>query len=401
MPAPAFDPVAATEALLASVPPDAAARSDAYFEGGYWLLLWSALWSIAAAWLLLHFGVAARLRALAERVTRRPNVVALLFGALAIVALTFLELPWTIYEGFVREHAYGLATQNFHEWLVEQGIALGVNVLMLAPALAALYALIRRASRAWWAWGGALAVCFFAFSVLIAPVYVEPLFNEYKPLAEGPLRDEILALARANGVPSDDVFVVDASRQTTRISANVSGLLGTARIALNDNLLRDCTPAEIRAVMAHEIGHYALGHVATLLIQMGLLLTFGFLFADRAFRALHTRFGARWGVRDLTDPAGFPLLYALLTAFLLVATPALNSIIRVNEAQADLFGLNAAREPDGFASVALKVGSYRKLAPGPLEELLMFDHPSGRSRILMAMRWKAEQPSGAESTRQP
>lgn len=106
-------------------------------------------------------------------------------------------------------------------------------------------------------------------------------------------------------------------------------------------------------------------------------------------------------MRDLTDPAGFPLLYALLTAFLLVATPALNSIIRVNEAQADLFGLNAAREPDGFASVALKVGSYRKLAPGPLEELLMFDHPSGRSRILMAMRWKAEQPSGAESTRQP
>ena len=72
----------------------------------------------------------------------------------------------------MREHAYGLATQNFHEWLVEQGIALGVNVLMLAPALAALYALIRRASRAWWAWGGALAVCFFAFSVLIAPVYV-------------------------------------------------------------------------------------------------------------------------------------------------------------------------------------------------------------------------------------
>jgi STE24 endopeptidase len=153
--------------------------------------------------------------------------------------------------------------------------------------------------------------------------------------------------------------------------------------------------------MAHEIGHYALGHVTTLLTQFGLVLGVGFLFADRAFRALHRRHGARWGVRDLADPAGLALLYGLLTAFLFLATPALNGVIRVNEAQADLFGLNAAREPDAFASVALKLATYRKLAPGALEEMLMFDHPSGRSRILMAMRWKAEQRGAAESARQP
>ncbi|MBM4384671.1 MAG: hypothetical protein FJ091_15060 [Deltaproteobacteria bacterium] len=150
-----FDPVAATEALLATVPPDVAARSDAYFEGGYWLLLWGALWSIAAAWLLLSFGAAVRMRALAERVTKRPSLVALIFGALAIVAITLLELPWTIYAEFVREHEYGLATQGFGAWLAEQGIALGVDVVMLAPAIAALCALIRRAGRAWWAWAGA------------------------------------------------------------------------------------------------------------------------------------------------------------------------------------------------------------------------------------------------------
>jgi STE24 endopeptidase len=396
-----FDPVAATDALLATIPPDAAARSDAYFEGGYWLLLWSALWSIASAWLLLHFGIAARLRAFAERRAARPNLVALLFGALAVVAISLLELPWAIYADFVREHEYGLATQGFGEWIAEHGIALGVNVAMLSPAIAALYALIRRAGRAWWAWAGAMSVAFLAFGLLIAPVFIEPLFNEYAPLEAGPLRDDILALARANGVPSDDVFVVDASRQTTRISANVSGLLGTTRIALNDNLLRQCSPAEIRAVMAHEIGHYALGHVTTLLTQFGLVLGVGFLFADRAFRALHRRHGARWGVRDLADPAGLALLYGLLTAFLFLATPALNGVIRVNEAQADLFGLNAAREPDAFASVALKLATYRKLAPGALEEMLMFDHPSGRSRILMAMRWKAEQRGAAESARQP
>jgi STE24 endopeptidase len=391
MPDAAFDPVAATEALLASVPPDALARSDAYFEGGYWLLLWGTLVSLAAAWALLHFGWAARMRALAERVSRRPWLVALMFAPAFVAASTLLELPWSIYADFVREHQYGLATQDFAQWIGEAGINLGVNLALLGLAIAGLYAVIRRAGRAWWAWAGAGFIVFAAFAVAIAPVFIEPLFNDYTQLAPGPLRDDILSLARANGIPSDDVFVVDASRQTTRISANVSGFLGTTRIALNDNLLERGTPAEVRAVMAHEMGHYALGHVPTLLIQIGLLLGVGFLFADRVFSALHSRFGARWGVRGLGDPAGFPILYGALAVFLLLATPVWNTIIRTQEAHADLFGLNAAREPDGFASTALKLSAYRKLAPGPIEEALMYDHPSGRSRILMSMRWKAEQ----------
>ncbi len=391
MPDAAFDPIAATEALLATMSPDAIARSDAYFEGGYWLLLWGTLVSVAAAWALLHFGWSARLRDLAERISKRAWLRALLFAAAFVVASTLLELPWSIYADFAREHQYGLATQSFAEWIGEAGINLGVNVVLLGLGIALLYAVIRRAGRAWWAWAGAGFIVFASFAVAIAPVFIEPLFNDYTSLAPGPLRDDILSLARANGIPSDDVFVVDQSRQTTRISANVSGFLGTTRIALGDNLLAQGTPAEVRAVMAHEMGHYALGHVPTLLIQLGLLLGVGFLFADRVFSALHRRFGARWGVRGLSDPAGFPILYGALAVFLLLATPVQNTIIRTQEAHADLFGLNAAREPDGFASTALKLSAYRKLAPGPIEEALMYDHPSGRSRILMSMRWKAEQ----------
>ena len=395
MPDAAFDPVAATEALLATMPPGALARSDAYFQGGYWLLLWSTLVSVAAAWALLHFGWAARLRDLAERVSKRPGPSALLFAPAFVVASTLLELPWSIYADFAREHQYGLATQNFAEWIGEAGINLGVNLALLGLGIALLYAVIRRAGRAWWAWAGAGFIVFAAFAVAIAPVFIEPLFNDYTSLEPGPLRNDILSLARANGIPSDDVFVVDQSRQTTRISANVSGFLGTTRIALNDNLLAQGTPAEVRAEMAHEMGHYALGHVPTLLIQLGLLLGVGFLFADRVFSALQRRFGARWGVRGLTDPAGFPILYGALAVFLLLATPVQNTIIRTQEAHADLFGLNAAREPDAFASTALKLSAYRKLAPSPLEEALMYDHPSGRSRILMSMRWKAEQRDGS------
>jgi STE24 endopeptidase len=397
---PAFDPVAATEALLASVPREAAARSDAYFEGGYWLQLWGALVSIGAAWLLLHFGIAARMRDLAERVSRRPWLAALAFAPLLVVALWLLQLPWSIYADFWREHRYGLSTQSFGPWLREAAIALGVSILLGTPALAVANALLRRAGRAWWPRAGVLAAAFASFSMLIGPVYIEPLFNTYTPLAAGPLRDEILSLARANGVPSDDVLVVDASRQTTRISANVAGLLGTTRIALNDNLLKRCSREEILAVLGHEMGHYAMGHPFSLILELSLLATLGFWTVNRAFAWLQRRYGARWRVRGLGDLAALPVLYAGLTLFLLLTTPVQNAIVRTHEAEADLFGLDAARQPDGFASVALKLGQYRKLSPGPVEEWLMFDHPSGRSRILMAMRWKAEQPA-RESAGQP
>jgi STE24 endopeptidase len=126
------------------------------------------------------------------------------------------------------------------------------------------------------------------------------------------------------------------------------------------------------------------------------MVLLGFAFVRLTFESVRTRFGARWGVKGIDDPAGLPLIAALFSVFFFLATPVLNTIIRVNEAEADLFGLNAARQPDGFAEVALKLGEYRKLDPGPVEEWVFFDHPSGRERILMAMRFKAAQLAAAE-----
>ncbi len=229
----------------------------------------------------------------------------------------------------------------------------------------------------------------------VAPIYVEPLFNKYTPITDPKIRDLILAMARANEIPVTQVFEVDASRQTTRISANVSGLLGTTRIALNDNLLKQCTLPEMRAVMAHEMGHYVLNHGAKLTIYFGIMALFGFGIARVVFDWALRRWGQRWDVRGIADPAGFPLLVLIFATFAFLMTPVLNSITRVTEREADQFGINTSREPDGEAKVALKLGAYRKLDPSPIEEFIFFDHPSGRARIQMAMDWKAAQlPAG-------
>ena len=388
--APGFDAAAATEAYLAKQTAEQKARSDAYFVGGYWLQLWGFLYGAGVAMLLLSTRVSARMRDLAMRTTRRATLQSALYWVQYLIVTTVLSFPLTVYQGFLREKYYGLANQDFAGWMGDQAKGLLVAVILGGLALMALYAVFRRASRTWWIWGTAVAMVFLVVSIAIGPVFIQPLFNTYAKLEDPAVKEPILRLARANGIPASDVFVVDESKQSTRVSANVAGFLGTERIALNDNLLKRCTLPEIETVMAHEMGHYVLNHTWKMIPQFGLLVLAAFGFVRWAYGRAAGRWGGRWGISGIADPAGLPLLVLLFAVFFFIATPVVNTIIRVQEVEADLYGLNAARQPDGEAEVALKLGEYRKLSPGPWEEAIFFDHPSGRSRILMAMRWKAE-----------
>ncbi len=384
------DPEAATQAYLDRLSPQARARSNAYFEGGYWLQLWNLLFGLLVAWLLLQTRPAQAARRWCAGVSRRRFVQVLSYGAFYVLASWSLSLPLTIYQGFFREHQYGMATQRFPAWFGEQLIGLGVALLIAPLFVLALYAVIRRAPRAWWLGAAAVALAFMMIGLVVAPVLIEPLFNTYRPLDDTPVKRSILAMAQANGVPVSNVYEFDASRQTTRVSANVSGLWGTAAVRLNDNLLRKTSDAEIRAVVAHEIGHFAMNHVTKSLVQFGLVIVAAFAFVAWASAAMLRRYGARWQVGAVQDVGSLPLLAALLSVAMFLATPVTNTIVRTMEIEADLYGLNLAREPDGEAEVLLKLVEYRKADPGPLEEMLFFDHPSARTRIYSAMRWKAQ-----------
>ena len=385
-----FDPVAATRAYLATVPADRKARSDAYFEGGYWLILWDFLVSAGVYLLLLVTGWSARMRDLAERVTRFTPLRTALYWVQFLIVTSVLGFPLAVYAGFVREHAYGLATQGFGSWFGDQLKGLAVGLVFGGMFAIAIYAVLRRARRTWWLWGSVVTVLFQMLGALIAPVYIFPLFNTYTKLDDPRVTAPILSMARANGIPASEVYEVNASRQSTRVSANVSGFLGTERITLNDNLLARGSLPEIKAVMGHEMGHYVLNHVYKGILFLAIVVVVGFGLLRWGADRLLVRWGAAWGLRGVDDVAALPLLALLVTIYGFVLTPITNSYIRTQEYEADIFGLNAAREPDAEATIALKLGEYRKLDPGALEEVLFFDHPSGRTRIMAAMRWKAE-----------
>ncbi len=384
-----LDPAAATEAWLSSVPQDKREKSDAYFEGGYWLILWNYLLAAGISILLLSSRISVRLRDFAERLTRYKTLQVACYSIPYLLLAFVLSFPLNVYEHFFREHQYGLATQSFPAWFREQLIGLGITLIGGTIFLIVLYVVFRRAPKTWWIWGTGVAVASSFFLLFIGPVFIDPLFNTYEPLTKPEISELILAMARANEIPVKQVFEVDASRQTTRVSANVSGILGTTRIALNDNLLKQCTVPEIRAVMAHEMGHYVLNHGAKLLTYLGISILIGFALTRILFDAAIRRWGDRWGVPGIADPAGLPLLALIFCTLLFLATPFLNTVVRVTEREADAFGINTAREPDGMAEVALKLGAYRKLNPTPIEEFIFYDHPSGRARIRMAMDWKA------------
>ncbi len=382
------DADAATQAYMSRLSPAMVERANAYFEGGYWLQLWNFALGLLVSWLLLAGKRAAQLRDWAQRVGRKPFLRDAIVGAWYSLAAWLLSLPLTIYQGFFREHAYGTATQSFLPWFGEQLIGLAVSTLILALAVGLLYAVIRRSGERWWLWGTVGTMALMTLLILVAPVWIDPLFNTYKPVENGEVKSAVLAMAHADGVPIDNVYEFNASRQTTRVSANVSGIFGSAAVRLNDNLLRRTSLPEIRAVMGHELGHYVMNHVYKSIGQFALLILAGFLFAHWGMQWMLARHGAGWGLQGVADAASFPLFIAVFSVFMFLATPISNTLIRTQEIEADRFGLNLAREPHGEAEVDLKLTEYRKPDPGAIEEFIFFDHPSTRFRIHDAMRWR-------------
>lgn len=384
-----FDPELATQAWLATMGPEATARSNSYFEGGYLIEYANIIVTVLVAGLFLVLGWARGVRTWLEKTVKWFPLVAFGTSFFYILVSSLLTFPFSYYVNFVREHRYDLSTQTLPAWLIEQAQGLGIALIVGSLFLTILYLIVRAARNTWWVWGSVVTIAFAAVMSMLFPVFIAPMFNTYTPMEQSELRDEIIAMAQANGVPATDVMVYDRSRQTNSISANVSGFGPTTRISLADTLLERGSPEAVRAVMAHEIGHYTLRHNVSGLLLNSIIILFSFAAVHFLFKVAAKN--ERWGIRDIADPAGLPLIMTLLAIIGIVTSPMQRNLTRFNELQADMFGLNAAREPDGFAEAAILLSEYRKMEPAPLEEILFYTHPSGWNRVHNAMVWKAHE----------
>jgi STE24 endopeptidase len=383
-----FDPAAATAAYMATLSAAAHARATAYTQGGHWVLLWGWAVTTLSAWIIIRGKLLPRAEAWIDRNEPRPVRVSVVIGALYLLFDFVLELPWNAYAQWWRQKCYGLTSQSFGGWLTEQVMGLAITLVIGVPFIVLLYTLMRRAPRTWWVWAGGLAVAGIAFMLMIGPIVIEPLFNTYTPASPGPVRDAVVALAEKAGVPSDKIYIYNGSKQSNRYTANVSGLGSSARVAMSDTMFaKGADIAEVRGVVGHEMGHYKRGHVIWMTLALGVLAVLAFWLTNRLFPH-----AARWlaaDVRSIADPAGLPVLVAVITTLSVLATPLLSTLSRLQEADADSFSLQYANEPDGLSRALVKTIEYRASSPSDLEEFIFYDHPSVEHRVRKAMDWKA------------
>jgi STE24 endopeptidase len=261
-----------------------------------------------------------------------------------------------------------------------------------------LYFVMRRAKGAWPLWAGGLVAVFAAIGLVVGTLYIEPMFNKYTPAPNGPVRDAVVKLAKETGVPSDKIYIYDGSKQSNRYTANVSGLGGSARVAMSDVMFKqNADIAEVRGVVGHEMGHYVRQHALWGLAGVVGLAIVLFFLSNMLF-PMFSGLTAAKGVKGIADPAGLPVLMITFAFLMLLGTPAKNSLTRITEADADNFSMAHAHEPDGLSKALVKTADYRAPQPTKLEEIIFYDHPSVYNRVLNAMRWKAKNMDLANKT---
>ncbi len=382
----AFDPAAETARYIDSLGPEELQKAENYTIATHWMLLAGLVVAAVVTWIVVRSGLLDRL---SVRLQNRGWALRTFLICIAFFLISAaLSLPWGIYEEWGFERSYGRTSQPLADFAVQDAIGILLSSILGGLFFLGVYALIRRAGKSWWLWSGGLAAFAAAATILLSPVLIEPIFNDYKPVPQGPVRTALLTMADEAGIPHDRVLMFDGSRQSNNFTANVSGVFGSARIAISDVALKQASLDEVKAVTGHEIGHYVLGHIWRTVFVIIFIAMLGFFLADRLFNRMAALFGSK---AKVGDPEGLLILLLIVSVLGVLAQPVLNGVIRTGESEADAYSLRTANLPDALAGALVKTAEYRYPRPSALQEAIFYSHPSVEKRVRRAMEWKANQ----------
>ena len=392
--------IAATSAVVNETEPVAVPQPSAkamdYYRGGNWLWVLNQVWAILLPGALAFSGASAWLRSLAQRLGRGWFLTIGFYTVLYLTIVFLIELPLAFLEGFVRQHAYGLSNQSLARWLGHSLISLGVDLAVGFALTWVPYLLLAQSPRRWWLYTAILTVPFLFTAVLVEPIWIDPLFNKFGPMHDKALERSILSLAERAGIEGSRVFEVDKSADTKAVNAYVTGVFNTKRIVLWDTLIAKLHEPELLVVMAHEMGHYVLGHVVRSILLSTIVALPGLFLVDRLGRRLIARFPDRLGCDRLSDVASMPLLLMLIEVATLVLSPFALAYSRYQEHEADRFALDLthANHSGALAFVKLQEENLSNPRPGLLYKLFRSTHPSIGDRIDFCNSYHPWRPDG-------
>jgi STE24 endopeptidase len=340
--------------------------------------------------LILFTGFSARIRNVAQWIGRRWLLTLAVYALIFVLVMSLLALPLAYYDGYLRQHAYGLSNQTVGRWIGDWLKGVAVSGLGLALVLWIPYLLLRKSPKRWWLYAGLVTIPLAALMLVITPVWVDPLFNDYVPMKDKVLEARILALAERAGVQGSRVYQVNKSVDTKVVNAYVTGLGRTKRIVLWDTILARLEPDQVLFVTAHEMGHFVLRHTLAFILGAALITTVSLYVVHRLAGRLITRFSERFGFERLSDVASFPLLLLLGSIVTLILTPAVLAFTRYQEHEADRFALEITRDNRAAATtfVRLQEENLSVPRPGILYMLWRGSHPSLGDRVDFANRYR-------------
>jgi len=363
--------------------PEPSEKALSYYHSGIVLWIVNVLWGLLIPALFLFTGFSARIRDWARRIGKWWFFVIGVYFTIFLVINFVIDLPLSYYQGFARQHAYGLSNQTFGKWFGDEikGLLLGVVVGFLFLWIP--YLLLKKSPRRWWLYTGLLAIPFLILVILVQPVWIDPLFNKFGPMKNKELETKILQLAERAGIEGGRVYEVAKSEDTKALNAYVTGFGATKRIVLWDTAIAKLDQDELLYVMGHEMGHYVLGHVWMRILFFSLLIMATLYAIHRTAGWLINKFQRRFGFTELSDIASLPLIILLFSAYLLVVTPIALAYSRHNEHEADRFGLEILRNNHACGTAFVKLQEENLGVPRPniLVKLWQAGHPTLGERI--------------------
>ncbi len=372
-------------------PPDQVAKAAAYSRELYQHYFTNAFYGLLVLLVLVVWRVGPRLRDWAERRSRRRFVQALIYAPVVLGAIAVLGLVSDVWDQRLARR-FGLSVQGWGSWWSDWITNLVLMLIVGSLMVWVLYGVLRRAPRWWWFYFWLASIPIVALLLFAAPLVVEPLFYTFKPLAptQPALVAQIERVTQRGGmeIPTDRMFLMNASAKQTGLNAYVSGFGASKRVVVWDTTVAKATIPETLFVFGHEMGHYVLHHIP---LELGwfaaILLVLLWLGAVLA-RWAAARWGAGWGLRGLDDLGSLPLLLFIMTVLVFVASPMFNTVSRHFEHEADRYGLevihgivpNANQVAAGYFEKSGEI-NLADPDPSPFIKVWFFDHPPRRERV--------------------
>lgn len=369
--------------------PEATQQAMRYYKSGNILWIFQEAWPLLIFSLFLMTGFSGKLAKFSKKLGKNWFFTIAIYLIFFVLLFELLFLPLDFYAGYLREHAYGLSVQSLGRWFSYYGKG---SLLVLISAMLfvwVFYLLLKKSPRRWWFYSTLVSIGIMFVMMFVQPIWIDPLFNQFGPMKNKQLEEQILSLAARAGIENGRVFEVDKSQDTKTLNAYVIGFGSTNRIVLWDTTIKRLEEDQILFVMGHEMGHYVLHHIWWDMLYLAALFFVIFYLTYRAANFLLHRYQKRFGFKHLHEIASLPLLLFFICLFTFLFIPLTNFVSRYMEHEADRFGLEITQnnQAAGEAFIVLQAENLANPRPGTLYKIWRSSHPPLGDRVDFCNRY--------------